>query len=396
MARKRRGRGEGSISQRPDGLWHARISLGYDENGKRKRRHIYGKTKQEVQEKLRKLQTDALLGHLTDPTKLTVAEYLKGWLENTAKLKTSPTTYQRYEQLVRLHISPHIGGVRLERLAPIHVNNLMGELERAGHSAWTRKMAGTLLHNALRHAVRLRLIPHNPSADVPRARPGEREMHTLTEDQVKAFLRAASGKRLYALFALALGSGMRQGELLGLDWSDIDFERGTVTVRRSLAQVKGQFILKEPKSKASRRTIKLPRFALDTLRDHRQAMVKEGNGSSPVFCTRTGHFIGKSNLIRQVFRPILKGANDELTKAAEEKGDEAKPLPEIRFHDLRHTHASILLAHGESIKAVSHRLGHSSVELTLRVYVHLLPGFDDALVKRLDGLFGGEGENGRK
>jgi integrase len=260
----------------------------------------------------------------------------------------------------------------------------MGDLERAGESLWTRKMAGTLLHNALQQAVRLNLIPTNPCTNVPRAKPGERELLILTEDQARVFLETARGRRLFALFALALGSGMRQGELLGLQWPDIDFERGIVTVRRSLAQVNGQFIAKDPKSKQSRRTIKLPAFALAALREHRAAMLKEGNLDAPVFCTRTGQFIGKSNLIRQSFKPILRAANTKATEAARATDGEPLLLPDIRFHDLRHTHASILLAHGESIKAVSLRLGHSTVELTLRVYCHVLPGFDDALAERLE------------
>lgn len=179
---------------------------------------------------------------------------------------------------------------------------------------------------------------------------------------------------------------MRQGEILGLQWTDIDFERGTVTVRRSLAQIKGQFIPKETKSKQSRRTIKVPRFALDALGEHRAAMFKEGNIAAPVFCTRTGQDRGKSNLIRQTFRPILRQASARASEEANEKGTEPSSLPDIRFHDLRHTHASILLAHGKSIKAVSLRLGHSTVELTVRVYCHVLPGFDDASADRLQKL----------
>src|SRR5262249_5768893 len=140
---------------------------------------------------LRRLQSDFYLGQLADPTNMTVEAWLGNWLENTARVKTSPTTYQRYEQLVRLHIRPHIGMVKLEKLAPVHVHSLMGALERAGESAWTRKMTASVLHNALHQAVRLRFLVHNPCADIPRARPGEREMQVLTEAQVKAFLAAA-------------------------------------------------------------------------------------------------------------------------------------------------------------------------------------------------------------
>jgi integrase len=242
--------------------------------------------------------------------------------------------------------------------------------------AWTQRKAVTLLSTALRHAVRLRLIPFNPAADIPKAKPGEKDLEFFTAAQAQAFLAAASQKRLYALFALALGTGMRQGEILGLKWEDIDFSNGQLTVHRSLAQLKKQtqgerFVLKEPKSQRSRRTIRLPAFVLDALNAHRQAMLKERHGSPFVFTTKTGKHISKSNLTRQVFRPILARAG----------------LSQVKFHSLRHSHASALLRDGASIKAVSQRLGHSTVELTLRVYCHLLSDADGALAGQAERLF---------
>lgn len=204
-----------------------------------------------------------------------------------------------------------------------------------------------------------------------------------------ATARCLFGNPLYALFAVALGTGMRQGELLGLRWDDIDFEKGTVAVQRSLAQLRGQFVLKEPKSKRSRRSVALPRFALDALRDHRAAMLKEGNIAAPVFCTRTGQFIGKSNLIGQVFKPAVRRANAAAASKAEAAGVTPEVLPDIRFHDLRHTHATTLLSKGHSLKAVSQRLGHANVELTLRVYAHVLPTDDQKLADSLDKMLAG-------
>jgi integrase len=168
---------------------------------------------------------------------------------------------------------------------------------------------------------------------------------------------------------------MRQGELLGLRWEDVDFERGVVNVRKSLAQVKGKgeagdrFVLKEPKSKSSRRAIKLPAFALDALHEHHKAMVAEGNAQAAVYCTKTGNYIAKSNLIRWTFAPILKKAGFKL-----------------RFHDLRHSHASLLLAKGHSIKAVAKRLGHADVAMTLRTYTHVLPDDDGKLAYAFQGM----------
>jgi integrase len=181
---------------------------------------------------------------------------------------------------------------------------------------------------------------------------------------------------------------MRQGQLLGLQWSDLDLDKGTVTVSRSLAQIKGQCILKEPKSKRSRRTIAPPRIVVSALRDHRQAVLKEGNFAAPVFCTRTGNFIAKSNLIRQVHKPIVHRANERAVEAVKNEGRQPDLLPGIRFHDPRHTHATNLLAQGHSVKAVSQRLGHGSIEITLRVYSHVLPEDDAALAEGLDRMFG--------
>ncbi len=390
MARKRRGRAEGSVFYREaDRQWVGSVSLGYDGRGRRKRRTVYGKTKQEVQGKLRKLQAEADAGVLADSSRVTLGEFVGRWLENTARNKVRATTYARYEQLARLHVQELLGGVRLGQLRAAHVENFYADMERRGASAWTRRAAGQLLTAALRHAVRLKVIPFNPAADVAKARPAEVEMQFLTEAQARQFLDAARPCRLYALFAVALGTGMRQGELLGLRWDDVDFEKGVVSVQRSLAQLKGQFVLKEPKSKRSRRSVALPRFALDALRDHRAAMLKEGNIAAPVFCTRSGQFIGKSNLIRQVFKPVVGRANVAAATKVEAAGAVPDLLPDIRFHDLRHTHATTLLSKGHSLKAVSQRLGHASVELTLRVYAHVLPTDDQTLADSLDKVLVG-------
>lgn len=241
-------------------------------------------------------------------------------------------------------------------------------------------MAGILLGNALRHAVRRRHVSHNPAAEVSKPRPADKEMLFLTAAQAKSLLDAARGQRLFALFGLALGGGLRQGELLGLQWSGVDFAKGTVTVSRSLAQIGGEFVVKEPKSKASRRTVKLPASVTDALRVHRAAMLKEGHGSDTVFCTKTGNYIGKSNLIRQVFKPLVERSNVAERDMAKEAAREPDQIPAgLRFHDLRHTHATLLLSLGHSVKALSQRLGHQDVAITLRTYAHVLPADDEKL-----------------
>jgi integrase len=172
---------------------------------------------------------------------------------------------------------------------------------------------------------------------------------------------------------------MRQGESLGLQWNDIDFQAGRVTVARTLGTVRDHFALKEPKSKRSRRTIKTPSFLFAAIQSHRAAMLAEGNIAAQVFCTRAGQFITKSNLTHQVFRPILKAANAATMKRATEENSGLAILPQIRSDDLRHTHAKILLARGNSVKAVSQRLRLASIGITLKYYAHVLPEDDNAL-----------------
>jgi integrase len=385
MARARRGRSEGSIYFREsDNKWVGSVSLGYSGNGKRKRRVVYGDSKKTVLDKMRAIQGETL----ADTGKLTTGEYLQRWLKNAARNSLQSSTLERYESIVRVHVEPILGRIQLRKLRPIHIEECYAQLERNGASARTRQLAGAVLTRALQHALKLELATMNPAAGIARATTAHREMLFLTEPQARAFLAAAEPHRLSALFVLAVASGMRQGELLGLAWSDIDFEKRSVTVVRSLSAVREGFVLKEPKSAVSRRTITLPPFAIDALQKHRAAMLAEGNISRPVFCTHNGNFIGKSNLIHQAFRPILSAANKTITELATARAIEPALLPPIRFHDLRHTHATTLLARGHSIKAISQRLGHKSIEITLSTYVHLMPNDDSVLADGLERMFG--------
>jgi integrase len=393
--RARRGRGEGGISFREDKqLWYARLSLGFDGEGKRIRKTVYGATKNEVAEALRKLQADHDAGRLVETEELTVGEYLKRWLA-VAKDQTGAATFNGYRIRVEKYLIPALGGIKLTKLRPLHIQGLYAELtrtdengEKVAASANTRKAAGVVLGIALRNAVRLRLIPSNPAADVQKPRGAFREMAFMTPGQARRFLEAAkSTSRNYVLYALAVGTGMRQGELLALTWADIDFDAGTVDVRRSLSQVKTEFIVKEPKSRSSRRTIALPQFALAALRDHRTAALAAGLITGPVFST-AGAYLQRYTVLRE-FRRLVRHANVAAVRRAAETNAEPDVIPAtIRFHDLRHTHASGLIAAGHSIKAVSRRLGHADISMTLKVYAHLLPDDDAKLASGAGVLFG--------
>ncbi|HBI45702.1 MAG TPA: site-specific integrase, partial [Planctomycetales bacterium] len=370
MARKRRGRGEGSVYQEPDGRWTGVIRFGYTAAGKRRRKKVHGATKQEVLAKMRSLP-----GQLAgEPCKLKVGEFLTRWLENTAKERVGETTYLRYTQVVNNQISPHIGGIFLTKLSALDVEDFYAGLKRNGVPPAARRQAAVVLTNALRHAVKLNVIPSAPTAGVTKPKLVGREMRVLSDEGAKAFLAAARRSRYYALFALAVATGMWRGELLGLHWPDVDFDGALVTVRKTLVMVKEEFVLKEPKTKSSRRTIAVPLFALDALYEHRKKMVARGLVDRAVFCNYRGGYVRGYNLLRDSFKPILVRAG----------------LPVMRFHDLRHTHATALLSKGHPVKAVSQRLGHSDVGTTLRVYAHVLPEDDSKLAGALQAMYAWE------
>ena len=393
--RTRRGRGEASIYLREsDGKWVGSLSLGYDSVGKRRRKVVYADSKAGVSEELRKLQSEHDAGRLVESEEMTVKEYLARWL-TVAKDKTRAATFIRYKQLSEQYLMPALGSFKLAKLRPLHVETAYGNLTRVNDkgerfvaTANTRKAAGTVLSIALRHAVRLKLIPSNPAADVAKPRSAFREMLFMASGQAKQFLETAKTNRNYALYALALGSGCRQGEMLALTWADIDFDKGTVEIRRSLSQVGREFIVKEPKSRTSRRTISLPAFVVTALRDHRAAALKSGLITAPVFCTKNATYLQKTN-VRREFLALVKFANNATREKAADANIEPDLIPPgVRFHDLRHCHASGLIAAGQSIKAVSRRLGHTDITITLKCYVHVLPDDDAKLATGAGVLFG--------
>jgi integrase len=371
MSRKRRGRGEGSISQRTNGLWEAKISLGYDGESKRRRRTVYGKSKAEVQTKLRELQNSAANGILADATQLTMVQFLSRWLENTVRPKVNASTYERYEQQIRLYINPCLGGVKLTKLTPFHVEQLYASMERNGKSGIARQKVGKTLRQALRHAVNVGFIPSSPAEKVPLPKGKKAEMRIYDADQVRRFLNAAKSDRLYAMYVVALDSGMRQGELFALQWSDIDFKSSSVSVQRSLENVGDQLSVKETKSAKGRRRIELSEFTIRTLQEHQKRMLAEGHISGPVFCDTQGGWLRRSNFLRSSFKAIIERAK----------------LPHIRFHDLRHTCASLLLLADVNVKVVSERLGHASIQLTLDTYSHVLPTMQRKAAEKMNAVF---------
>jgi integrase len=355
---KRRGNAEGSIYRRADGRWAASVSL---DRGRRK--SYYGKTRQEVAGKLAtalKAQRDGLP---LVAERQRVGDYLASWLE-TVRPSLRARTWLRYEQYVRLHAIPGIGQVSLARLTPQHLQRLYADRLEGGLSAMSVRHLHAVLHRALQQATRWGLVARNVADLVTPPRAAHREMQTLSPEQARAFLEAAQGDRFHALYVLALSTGMRQGELLALKWEHVDLERGTVQVRGSLQRTPAGLTITEPKTAASRRQVGLTPSAVAALRRHRVAQTEERlrlgsvwQDNGLVFCNEIGSPIDATHVMVRPFRCLLDRAG----------------LPRIRFHDLRHSAATLLLGQGVHPKIVSEMLGHTQIAITLDLYSHVTP-----------------------
>jgi integrase len=373
---KRRGNGEGNITLRNDGRWVARYTVETPTGPKpRKTISIYGKTRKEVADKLAAALADRNKGLTFDAEGLTVAEYLDRWLASTRD-SVKPVSWERYRSNVRLHISPIIGNVKLAKLAPHHVQSLYDEKRRTMSPASVRLIHG-VLSAALKQAVAWRLIPENVAMATKRPKPQPVEIAPLSAEQAKALLRAVEGDRYESLYVLALTTGARIGELLALRWSDLDVDSSPAVLRiertRSAAKEGPQFT--SPKGNRGRIAHLTPRAA-EALRSHRArqhaerlavgAAWEEGD---LIFPTRTGAPLRPSNLSDDHFKPLLERAG----------------LPRsIRFHDLRHTCATLLLARGVHPKLVQELLGHSSIALTLDRYSHWIPSMGEQTAAAMD------------
>ena len=369
----RRGRGEGSIYQRKDGLWCAQVTTGYSATGKQQRKTVYGESKKEVQEKLLKEQQRILQG-LPEPSDMTLSVCVDYWLDATIKLKVRKSTLDRY----RTHcewIKGELGRVPVAQVSPFQVSTLYRTLSEKGLSEWDLHRVGERLRQILNHAVQFSLIPTNPAMKVPLPRPPRIDIRPMDREQVREFLSAAERDRLYPLYLLALDSGMRQGEIFGLVWEKIDVDRGEVFVVNTLTELRGHLEITEVKTKNSRRRIKLTPSTVSVLQERRKEKGSLGHVKGTgqlVFPDSEGGFLRKSNVIRRSFKPLLKRVG----------------LEGFRFHDLRHTMATLLLLAGVNPKIVSERLGHSSIRITLDTYSHVLPTMQEQAAEELEKYLG--------
>jgi integrase len=363
----RRGHGEGSIYQRKDGRWAASITL---EN--RKRKTFYGKTRKEVQEQLKIALHEQQQGTLATGAKQTMKQFLEQWIEEVHRPAVKESSYATYRFWLDKHILPALGHISLQKLTPQHIQSFYTRLLKGGISARSIRSVHALLHKALEHAVRWRLVGRNICKDVSMPRPARHEVQPLTKEQAHKLLEVAKGHGLEALITVAVTTGMRRGELFALHWQDVDFDDRSIQVQRTVSRVpKVGYVEYEPKTQRSRRKVVFPPFVLEVLKRHRAQQLEMRLKASAwedrdlVFCNTHGGYLHPTHSVVE-FQKLLAAAG----------------LPKIRFHDLRHSAATILLSMGVHPKVVQELLGHSQIGMTMDTYSHILPSMQrDAMDK---------------
>jgi integrase len=425
MNARRRGRGEGSIVQRADGRWMGRVDLGWGE-GKRRTKAVYGRTRRGVADRMSAIIRAAQEGTLLEDERQTIGQYLSRWLVDVARSRVRPLTYRSYENAVSRYIVPHLGHRRLAHVTPEHVQAWLSTLERNGVSAARRAYVRVILRNALNTALRWRLVVRNAATLVDPPRTVAHEIHPLMPEQAQQLLAAAQSHRLGSLITVALSCGLRRGEMLGLQWPDVDLDAGMLHVRRALQRFGGDGATRRPllaaqrrlrqmlkgkdvtsdqrhvlreelasvieklraiktslqvvelKSARSRRSIALPGVAVAALRAHRVRQLEARLAAGArwqergfVFTSGIGTPLEPRRITRE-FTALLQSAG----------------LPVIRLHDLRHSCATLLLVQGVSPRVVMETLGHSQVSLTLNTYSHVLPALQREAATKMDAILG--------
>jgi integrase len=333
------------------------------EDGKRKRKPVYGKTEAEVIARKRKLQADLDRGLPLPDERRTTNDYLLWWGREVLPGTVKDSTADDYRWILDHYVIPHVGGIRLAKLTPQHVQSMMRSLERGGLSPRTQRYARTVLGRALRHAERWGMVVRNVASLVdPPSLDGTKLDDALNLDEATLLLNAAKGDRLQALVSVALAVGLRRGEALGLLWSDVDLNEGTVTVSGTLKRRPGIGLVRDtPKTASGRRTIPLPRVCVGALREHKRRQAAERLAAGPgwkmtdyVFTTPIGSPIDPRNLTRHYHA---------LTERA--------GLGHGRFHALRHSAATIMLSMGVPLEVISKTLGHAGYAITADIYAHV-------------------------
>lgn len=375
MARKRKN-GDGTIRQRADGRWEGRYVIGYDDKSYPKTKNVLAKTKRECAEKLQKLK-EALGGIKSDKVKpdMRFGDWLEYWYETHSKPKIRPTTQLGYESRIRLHIVPEIGNIPLNKLTQNDLQQFYARLKKNGRKSLTERfgeglsdrmvrMCHATCRTALEKAVQDGLIRTNPAIGCKLPPKRAREMQVLDRDELQRFLIQAQAEGYYELFLLDLATGLRRGELMALQWDDLDFETGVLNVNKQVYQVNGELQFSEPKTKNSIRKIVLPSSVVEVLKEYKKTVNSRWMFPSPV----------------KEDRPLTPGVvRKRLQLILEHAG-----CKHVRFHDLRHTFATLALQNGMDVKTLSAMLGHVSAATTLDIYTHITDDMQRTAAANID------------
>ena len=369
---KRRGNHEGSIYRRKDGRWVGAIM-----NTDGRRKAFYGETRAEAVRLLREAQTAIDHGLPITGGQQQTGAFLDVWLTDSATRLVRPRTLQGYEQIIRHHLKPALGRVPLVKLTPQHVERMMNDAIKAGRSPQSVCHDRAVLRRALNVAMRWGLVGRNVASLTDPPRVPEHEQRALTATDARRILTAVRGCRLEGLFTVALAAGLRQSEALGLRWSDVDLDAGRLSVRRVLQRYGGAFHLDEPKTKRSRRTLKLPAPVITALREHRVRQLEErmlaggawkgDTWGDLVFSSEAGGPLHGTTVGKQ-FRDIVSTAG----------------YPDLKYHHLRHGAASLMAAQGVPARLAMETLGHSQISTTMQIYTHVAPESLDLVAEKME------------
>ena len=379
---KHRANGEGNIRKRSDGRWEGRYTAGRDpETGKTVYKNVLGKTQAEVKAKLKQAIQETSEVDTLKAAQYTVGQWMDIWFENYAKIKVRPTSHQTYRGYIDNHIKPNIGKIQLNKLTTLELQKLYkkllsrGRVDRIeakgqpkGLSPKTVRNIHQVISSAMDFAKAQKLIAVNPTDGCALPKLEHREMKTLPVEQLASFLREAKESGVFEMYYIELATGLRRGELLGLKWEDLDLEQGTLRVQRQVSRINGEVVEAPLKTKNSYRTISLGTDAVGILKEQR----KKCGSSEYVFPSPTGGPISPDSVIQMLHR-VLKRAG----------------LPKVRFHDLRHTFATVALQNGVDIKTVSGMLGHYSAGFTLDTYAHVTTAAQREAAKTMGNILSG-------